>query len=380
MASLYVHIPFCVRKCEYCDFYSGVAGDAEIERYLDAMDREFCLRAPHGLRPDTVFIGGGTPTRLGAGQLRRLGTIFQRHVDLGACREFTSEINPGTLTPDKADALVAMGVNRASFGVQSFDDRYLRGLGRIYEAGTAPAAVQMARDAGIARISVDLMFALPGQTLAEFRDDLQQALALGTEHISLYALTFEDDTPLTRDLQSGKVKPASEDLEREMFQLADDITRAAGLPRYEVSNYARPGAQCAHNVVYWSAGDWHGVGAGAHAMIDGEISANAADFRQYCEHLEAGTLPLTRQERQSPLERAETLLLMGLRLVRGVELARFRAFAGQDFTRLCGEPAARLVALGLLELTPTHVRVTPAGMLVLDNVILELAAGMGVSA
>jgi len=380
MASLYVHIPFCVRKCEYCDFYSGVAGDAEIELYLQALDREFALRAPKGLQPETVFIGGGTPTRLSAPQLRTLGAMFGRHVDLGRCGEFTCEINPGTLTPEKAQALVAMGVNRASFGVQSFDEKYLRGLGRIYEAGTAPAAVQMARDAGIVRISVDLMFALPGQTLAEFRNDLQKALALGTEHISLYALTFEDDTPLTRDLQSGKVKPPSEELEREMFQLADEVTAGAGLPRYEVSNYARPGAQCAHNLVYWTAGDWHGFGAGAHAMIDGEITANAADFKHYCEHLAAGKLPLTRQDKQSPLERAETLLLMGLRLVRGVDLARFRAFAGQDFTRLCGEPAARLVALGLLELTATHVRVTPQGMFVLDNVILELAAGMGVSA
>lgn len=379
-ASLYIHIPFCVKKCEYCDFYSGVAGDAEIERYLRALDREFALRAPQGIAPDTVFIGGGTPTRLSAAQLGTLGDILRRHVDLRACREFTCEINPGTLTPQKADALVAFGVNRASFGVQSFDPKYLRGLGRIHEKDAAPAAIAMARAAGIARVNVDLMFALPGQTCAEFESDLRQALDLGTQHISMYALTFEDDTPLTRQLDAGEVQPCDEALELEMFELAGRVARDAGLPRYEVSNFARPGQECAHNLVYWTTGDWLGFGAAAHGMVDGEITANAADFKHYCKSLEAGRVPLTRQEKQSPLQRAETLLLMGLRLTRGVELARFRAFAGADFTGLCGEPAARLIELGLLELTNTHVRVTHQGMFVLDSVILELAAGLEVAA
>lgn len=373
-ASLYIHIPFCVRKCGYCDFYSGVAGEADIDRYLRALDREFTLRGP--LAPATVFIGGGTPTRLSAAQLRDLGAILRRHVNLRECSEFTCEINPGTLTPEKADALVAMGVTRASFGVQSFDPRYLRGLDRSHEEGAAPNAVALARAAGIGRISVDLMFALPGQTLAEFETDMRQALALGTEHISMYALTFEDDTPLTRGLQSGELTACPEELERDMFDVAGHVAGDAGLPRYEVSNFARPGAECAHNLVYWTAGDWHGFGAAAHGMIYGEISANAADFHYYCETLEAGRLPEARREAQSPMQRAETLLLMGLRLTRGVELARFRAFAGQSFTTLCGDPASRLIELGLLELTPTHVRATREGMFVLDNLILELASGM----
>jgi oxygen-independent coproporphyrinogen III oxidase len=375
-ASLYIHIPFCVRKCEYCSFYSGVAGEAEIDAYLGALDHEFALRFPDGLAPATIFIGGGTPTRLSAKQLGRLGEILRANVDLRDCAEFTSEINPGTLTPDKAQALVAMGVDRASFGVQSFNPKYLEGLGRAYEAGTATAAVEMARAAGINRVSMDLIFAVPGQTLDELRDDLRQALAHGTEHLSLYALTYEDDTPLTRQLQSGEVEPCPEELEREMFALVGETCAAAGLPRYEVSNFAKPGAECLHNLVYWTAGDWHGLGAGAHGMVNGEVTANAADFKYYTQALSEGRLPVSRREPQSPQGRAETLLLMGLRLTRGVELARFRQFAGASFEHLCGEAATKLQTLGLVHVSPTHVCATPEGLLVLDSVILELASAM----
>lgn len=377
MASLYIHIPFCVRKCGYCDFYSGVASDADIGRYLAALEREFALRAPGGLAPETIFIGGGTPTRLNATQLGVLGGILRKHVNLGACTEFTCEINPGTLTSEKADALVAMGVNRASFGVQSFEPKYLAGLDRAHEAGVAPRALEIARAAGVNRLNVDLMFAMPGQTLAEFESDIRQALALGTEHISMYALTYEDDTPLTRQLKDGRIAECPPELEEAMFELAGDVAGKAGMARYEVSNFARPGAECAHNLVYWTCGDWYGFGAGAHGMISGVVQRNAPDFHAYCKFLDEGRPPFHSDAAMSPPQRAETLLLMGLRLTRGVELQRFRHFAGVDFHTACGEPAGRLIELGLLELTPTHVRATPRGMLVLDSVILELAMALG---
>jgi oxygen-independent coproporphyrinogen-3 oxidase len=375
-ASLYIHIPFCVRKCEYCDFVSGVAGEAEIDRYLRGLERELELRFPDGLAPATVFVGGGTPTRLTARQLDEFGAILRRRVDLSECSEFTCEINPGTLTPEKATALVRAGVNRASFGVQSFDTRFLQGLGRAYEAGTATAAVEMARAAGIRRVSMDLMFALPGQTLDDLRGDVQQALEHGTEHLSLYALTYEDDTPLTRQLQSGEVEPCPEELERDMFALVGDTLAAQGMPRYEVSNYAKPGAECAHNLVYWTLGDWHGVGAAAHGMIDGAVHRNPPDWKVYCNAIEAGRAPVQHEPAMPPMERAEALLLMGLRLTRGVELQRFRHLAGESFHALCAEPAAMLIEQGLLEMTNTHVRCTEEGMFVLDRVILELAGGM----
>jgi oxygen-independent coproporphyrinogen-3 oxidase len=298
-----------------------------------------------------------------------------RYTDKARLNEFTIEINPGTLDAEKAAALAAMGVTRASFGVQSFDEGFLKSLGRIHEAGKAAEAVGLVRAAGILRTSIDLIFALPGQSLAQVRSDIARALDLGTEHLSFYALTYEDDTPLTRDLVAGRVQPCEEELEREMFSVIGDACAKAGLPRYEVSNFAKPGAECRHNLVYWTLGDWHGVGAAAHGMVNGEISENAADHRAYSRALlEENKWPVVRQEKLAPAQRAETLLLMGLRLTRGVELARYQAVAGQSFANACGEAAQALTRQGLLEVTPSHVRCTDEGLLLLDRVVLELAS------
>lgn len=376
MSSLYVHIPFCVRHCEYCDFYSEVAGEHDIDAYLNALEREFRLRFADGLAPETIFVGGGTPTRLSARQLRRFGEIVARYIDKARLDEFTVEINPGTLDAEKAAALAAMGVTRASFGVQSFNEGFLKSLGRIHEAGKAAEAVNLVRQAGIERTSIDLIFALPGQSLEQVRSDIARALELGTEHLSFYALTYEDDTPLTRDLIAGRVQPCEEELEREMFSVIGETCAKAGLPRYEVSNFARVGAECRHNLVYWNLGNWHGVGAAAHGMFDGEITENAADHRAYTRALlEENRWPVVRREMLAPLQRAETLLLMGLRLTRGFELARFAAIAGQSFESACGEAARALTRQGLLEVTPSHVRCTQEGLLLLDRVVLELANG-----
>ncbi len=376
MSSLYIHIPFCVRHCEYCDFYSEVASERDIDAYLNALEREFRLRFADGLAPETIFVGGGTPTRLSADQLRRFGEIIARYTDKSRLHEFTVEINPGTLDAEKVQALAAMGVSRASFGVQSFDESFLKGLGRIHEAGKAAEAVNLVRSAGIERTSIDLIFALPGQSLEQVRSDIARALELGTEHLSFYALTYEDDTPLTRDLIAGRVQPCEEELEREMFSVIGDACANAGLPRYEVSNFARPGAECRHNLVYWTLGDWHGVGAAAHGMIGGEITENAADHRSYTRALlEENRLPVARREQLGPMQRAETYLLMGLRLTRGIELARFKAIAGQSFEGACGEAARVLTRQGLLEVTPSHARCTDEGLLLLDRIVLELANG-----
>ena len=377
MSSLYFHIPFCVRHCEYCDFYSEVASERDIDVYLNALEREFRLRFASGLAPETIFVGGGTPTRLSGAQLHRFGEIIARYIDRARLNEFTVEINPGTLDAEKAQALAAMGVSRASFGVQSFNEGFLKSLGRIHEAGKAAEAVNLVRAAGIARTSIDLIFALPGQTLDQLQSDISRALELGTEHLSFYALTYEDDTPLTRDLIAGRVKPCDEELEREMFSVIGEACAKAGLPRYEVSNFARPGAECRHNLVYWTLGDWHGVGAAAHGMLDGEITENAADHRAYARALlEENKWPLARRERLAPVQRAETLLLMGLRLTRGVELARFHAVAGQSFESACGDAARALTRQGFLEVTPSRVRCTQEGLLLLDRVVLELAGGL----
>ncbi|MHC4841097.1 MAG: radical SAM family heme chaperone HemW [Planctomycetota bacterium] len=373
--SLYIHIPFCVRKCEYCDFYSGVATDDDIQRYLRALEVELALRLPDDFAPHTIFVGGGTPTRLSADQLSRLGEVVNGALDMSSCIEFTSEINPGTLNAAKATALRSMGVNRASLGVQSFDDRFLDGLGRLYESGTVDAAVGMIKASGIERLSMDLIFAMPTQTLEDVRADVEKALSFDSEHLSLYALTYEDETPLTRQLERGEIEPCDEELERQMFKMIGETCAACGLSRYEVSNFARQGAECRHNLAYWQGGEWYGVGAGAHGMINGEVTANAADFKAYTGALlNDRKLPESRHERLDGMQRAETLLLMGLRLTEGVDLNRFRQLAGTPLTEICAKPASELTQLGLIEFTDTHVRATAEGMLVLDRVILEFAS------
>ena len=379
--SLYIHIPFCARKCGYCDFYSEPAARGDVDRYLKALDVELRGRFRKPMRPATVFVGGGTPTILNTGQLKAFGEVLHRRLDLSGSPEFTCEINPSTFSAEKAAALAAFGVNRASFGVQSFDRDLLAALDRANEAGAAQAAIEAARNAGIERRSMDLIFAAPGQTLAQLEADIATALSHEIEHLSLYALTFEDDTPLSRLLAQGEIEPCPEPLEREMFAAAGRICAAAGLPRYEVSNFARPGAECGHNLRYWRCEDWIGVGAGAHSWVGGEVSANAADWRAYCDSLLArGVPPVARQEQLSPMEQAETLLMMGLRLTQGFSLARFRKLCGEEFKDVCGAVAAGLESRGLLTLADENVSATPEGLLVLDTLVLELASALEAAA
>ncbi|NUQ36150.1 MAG: radical SAM family heme chaperone HemW, partial [Planctomycetaceae bacterium] len=299
MQGLYIHIPFCVKKCGYCDFYSEVASEDEMRRFLAALECELQQRAEQfaPLTPQTVFFGGGTPTRLSAENLRELGRIIHRYVDTSHVIEWTSEINPGTLDAAKADALVEMGVNRASFGVQSFNPKYLADLDRAHEAGKVDEALAFARTAGIQNINVDLIFALPGQTIDEWYHDLEQALALNTQHISLYNLTFEDDTPLTARMERGKVEPLDDETAAEMYELTVARCREVGFARYEVSNFARPGFESRHNLLYWRCGDWLGIGPAAHSACGRLRWANVRDHREYAKALlDDGRLPLALDE------------------------------------------------------------------------------------
>lgn len=412
---LYIHIPFCVKKCGYCDFYSEVASEAEAQRYLDAIERELTLRLreldetgvfggwsgaarvpgagemlqPEGgkrFAPGTVFFGGGTPTKLSADQLKRLGEILHAQLDLSQVSEWTSEINPGTLDAAKARALAEMGVNRASFGVQSFDPAWLAKLDRSHEAGKVDEALEHAANAGIARRSIDLMFALPGQTLAEWERDLEQAFACKTDHISLYALMYEDDTPLTQAMQRGEVQPTDPDIEAEFFDLTRQRCAAHGLAHYEVSNFARAGEESLHNTLYWRCGDWLGLGAGAHSATGRTRWANASDHRRFAAHLldegnadgvdgelqRTACFPTTLLEHNSPEDFADELLLMGLRLAAGVDAQDYRTRAGISLEDRCGPALSHLSELGLIAWDGKTLKTTDQGLLVLDNVILEL--------
>lgn len=408
---LYVHVPFCARKCGYCDFYSEAAGKGDIDRYLDAVDAELGLRAREfgTIRPSTVFFGGGTPTMLPASGLRRLGEILWRHCDLGSVVEWTSEINPGTLTPEKAEALVAMGVNRASFGVQSFDPAMLKLLDRENEFGKADASIAMVKAAGIGNFSIDLIFGVPGQTEAQWSADLEQALQRESQHISLYALTYEDDTPITRQRDSGEFQPMDPEQEAALYALTVDRCRKAGFARYEVSNFARPGRDSLHNGHYWACRSWLGIGPGAHSGLDltrgpwpdavagrlkgggardgvgealGDGSdgrpltrrfANAADHRVYAAALlDEGRIPVSMDEWLGAADTADEVLLMGLRREAGVSNREFVRRMGFSIEDRCGHGIGELVSLGLLEFDGEILRCTDRGMVVLDSVVLEL--------
>ncbi|HOW97161.1 MAG TPA: radical SAM family heme chaperone HemW [Kiritimatiellia bacterium] len=266
MPGLYIHVPFCARKCAYCDFYSVPLNAAAAEEYLRALDRE-CGGLPDGFAPETVFIGGGTPTVLPPAELARLLDLLARRVNLGRVTEWTCEANPVTLDAEKIRILRGAGVNRVSLGVQSFDDGVLKFLGRLHTAREAVEAFRLLRAEGFDNIGLDLMCAVPGGAIER---DLERALALGPEHLSVYGLTFEDGTPLARRRDAGEVAELDEDEQLRQFRVVRETLKGAGFHHYEISNYARPGRECRHNLLYWGPGEYLGLGPAAHSHWGGQ--------------------------------------------------------------------------------------------------------------
>ncbi len=371
--ALYVHVPFCETKCSYCDFYSLPGGrrGREPAAYLDALDRELALRAPPGFAPETVFVGGGTPTVLSAEELARLGRILRERADLSRLREWTVEANPGTLDAARVDALLAAGVDRVSVGVQSFDDRVLRSVGRIHDAAQARAAVRDLRAAGVPRVSVDLLFAVPGQGMDTFARDLDEAVALGTDHLSCYGLLYEEGTTMLARERRGLVRREDEGLERAMLLSARRRLAAAGFRAYEISNFARPGEECLHNLVYWRNGPYLGVGVSAASYLGGVRSSNPRDLRAWTERVERGEDPASESERLDARGRLGETIMLGLRLDEGVRFDDLAARTGLDPRPLFAPLLRRLEAAGLVTIDRDCLRLTDDGIPVADAIITE---------
>jgi oxygen-independent coproporphyrinogen-3 oxidase len=361
---LYIHIPFCLRKCLYCDFPS-VAGREELyDSYITALGREFAgwggVLSANAV--DTVYIGGGTPTALPAALLARLGKILRDRVPIAAVKEFTVEANPGTLTPEKLAVLRESGVNRLSLGVQAFDDEVLAAAGRIHSAAEALAAVAMAADAGITNLSLDLMYGLPGQSLASFRAGLEQAAKLPVSHLSVYGLKVEEGTPFACRQAKGELPLPDEDEEEAMYELTASFLPTHGFARYEISNYAGDGAACRHNLKYWRYRPYLGLGAAAHSFWQGERLANTAAVDDYIRLALAGASPLAERERPGHLTAMAEYAFLALRTAAGLDYADFAACFGESFAALYGNRVDRLAEKGLLTAYAGGIRLTATGM------------------
>jgi oxygen-independent coproporphyrinogen-3 oxidase len=375
---VYIHWPFCLSKCPYCDFNSHVRHVAIDEtRYVAAFAAEIAAtaaRAP-GRTVSTIFFGGGTPSLMQPQTVAAILEAIGRHWSVAPDAEITLEANPTSVEATRFRGYRAAGVNRVSLGVQSLDDAVLKQLGRLHTAREALDAVAVAR--GIfERYSFDLIYARPGQTVAAWRAELVRAIAEAAEHLSLYQLTIEPETPFAALHAGGKLVLPDDDLGRDLYDLTLDHCASAGLPAYEVSNHARPGAECRHNLVYWRYGEYAGIGPGAHGrlVVDGARRATATEKRPeaWLMRVEALGHGLTTDDLLSRDEQADEFLLMGLRLTEGIDPARYAALAGRP---LDTQRIASLVGHGFVETTPDgRLRVTRSGFPVLDAVVADLAA------
>ena len=368
----YVHIPFCAHKCGYCDFASLAGVDHLADRYLAALEREISTFLAEPQEVDTIFVGGGTPTRLAATQLGALCTFIKKWFILSDGGEWTVEANPGTIDGEKADVLADAGVDRISVGAQSFQPALLAVLEREHGRAQVESALEVVRPR-FARWSLDLIFGVPGSSEEQWRDDLETALSLGPSHLSCYGLVFEKGTPLWNRQQSGLVQPLSEDLERVMYETTIDRLTGAGLPMYEISNFARPGEESRHNLVYWANDAYFGFGVGAARYLRGVRSTNTRDLAAYLRRVEAGESATGPHEELSPEERArETAMLMLRRTGAGIERNDFELRTGFSLDLLCGSVIERFGAQGYLEDNGRRVRLTPQGVFVADRVFCEL--------
>ncbi len=373
---LYIHIPFCVRKCAYCDFLSAPADQDTIGRYMECLEKQLVRQAASFKNRviDTVFIGGGTPTILRIEQLSRLLAAVQEHFALAAGAEITVEANPGTITAGKARALADGGVNRVSLGLQSASERELRLLGRIHTYDDFLRSYGLVREAGIRNVNVDLMSALPGQTITSYEKTLHQVLSLHPEHISAYSLIIEEGTPFYEQYRADEklrdegeephVLP-SEESERAMYELTGALLADYGYERYEISNYAKAGFSCRHNIGYWTGEEYLGLGLGASSYIEENRFCNTTDLRAY---LEEDFAPREVQH-LSKADRMAEFFYLGLRMTAGVAKAEFVRRFGLSAEAVYGDVLKELTAQELLADTGTHYRLTPYGRDVSNQVL-----------
>lgn len=374
---LYLHIPFCVRKCEYCDFLSGPASDLVRSGYVEQLRQEILCQSAYyqGYEAVTVFLGGGTPSLLKEREIAALMDTVHRCFSVSPEAEITIEANPGTVTLEKLQTYRACGINRISIGLQSADDRELKALGRIHTYGDFLKTYQRVRQAGFANVNVDLMSALPGQTMASWKNTMKKTAMLKPEHISAYSLILEEGTPFYEKYHDYPEALPGEDEEREMYYAAKAFLKEQGYERYEISNYARRGYACRHNVGYWTGREYLGLGLGASSYIQGCRFRNEPDLQKYSrirmdgpeadEKLHLEMHPLTEKEQM------EEFMFLGLRMMEGVSGSEFLERFGQNMWNVYGDVLKKLEANHLIVVESPRVRLSEFGIDISNYVLSE---------
>ena len=375
MLSLYVHIPFCVGKCPYCGFYSTPYTPGRADEFIRGLQieaagyRHVCTDRIF----ETVYLGGGTPSALSSDRLACVVGIIRENFRITVDAEFTVEANPNTVTRETLDFLIGTGVNRLSLGVQSFSDKVLQTLGRLYTAELAAQAFALARDAGFTNIGTDLIYGIPGQTMHQWEETLDSALALGPEHVSAYSLSLDEGSSFHRKAEAGGYVLPDDEFVARMYECAVNTLRSAGYGRYEISNFSRAGFECRHNMNYWERGEYLGLGPGAWSFISGRRHSALAEVTEYSRRLSSGLTVIENEEVVGTMDAAREAVMLGLRTLKGLDLIRFEREFGSAILRRLEQNAVPVMEAGLLQTTRGLLRLTDRGILLSNEALARLA-------
>ncbi|MCM3743405.1 radical SAM family heme chaperone HemW [Sporosarcina luteola] len=365
MRGMYIHIPFCHQICHYCDFNKVFFKNQPVDEYIESIGNELAIMANEGHSfngLETVFLGGGTPTSLSERQLDRLLEIIHQHVNVRELREFSTEANPDELTRGKLSVLKSGGVGRLSIGVQSFDEQLLKRIGRTHSAETPARVIRAAREIGFDNISIDLIYGLPEQTVKQWKETLDKALSFELPHYSGYSLIVEPKTVFYNLMNKGRLPLPGEDIEAEMFSMLMDRMAEAGRRQYEISNFALPGNESIHNLIYWDNDEYAGIGAGAHGYLKGRRYANFGPLRKYMDSMGSGLRPVMETNEVTITEAMEEEMFLGLRKSEGVSLHSFESKFGKTLTEVYGVVLEELSGKGLISESEGSIKLTRKGV------------------
>ncbi|WP_082233784.1 radical SAM family heme chaperone HemW [Halobacillus massiliensis] len=372
ISSAYIHIPFCQQICHYCDFTKFFYNEQLADEYLEALEKEIHAYIPgEKAQLNTIFVGGGTPTALTSQQLKKLLEMINSHFEIDKCREYTFEANPGDLDVEKVKLLKAYGVNRISLGVQVFDDKMLEELGRVHRVKDVYTNVDRLLNEGLTNISIDLMYALPGQTVEDFDKTIDEALQFDLPHYSSYSLQIEPKTVFYNRYKKGKLIKPPEDDEAEMYELLQRKLKKAGVHQYEISNFAKAGYESQHNLTYWNNEYYYGIGAGSHGYLPGVRTINIRPLPAYVKKATADGKPILHEEPIGEKEQMEEEMFLGLRKTEGVSMIRFQEKFNRSIKDVFGMAVPHLEQRGLIREADQRLLLTEKGKILGNEVFQE---------